>query len=129
MRILELSFVSPPYILDFVEVGIGKMPGNFDLDRIEAQQSKQFGKDWPDVRRLLEALMQIGIYYDANDIRIVSPSLASGVGSSTGRGTSKERIVVPQSFERRIVQVIGQAAGATALPFHKHSRFFILHRQ
>lgn len=50
--------------LDFVEVGLGKMPGNFDLDRIEAQQSKQFGKDWPDVRRLLEALMQIGIYYD-----------------------------------------------------------------
>ncbi len=64
LQILELSFVSPPYILDFVEVGIGKMPGNFDLDRIEAQQSKQFGKDWPDVRRLLEALMQIGIYYD-----------------------------------------------------------------
>ena len=54
--------MSPPYILDFVEVGIGKMPGNFDLDRIEAQQSKHFGKDWPDVRQLLEALMQIGIY-------------------------------------------------------------------
>lgn len=64
MRILELSIVSPPYILDFVEVGLGKKPSNFDLDRIEAQQSKQFGKDWPDVRRLLEALMQIGIYYD-----------------------------------------------------------------
>ena len=64
LNILELSIVSPPYILDFVEVGLGKMPGNFDLDRIEAQQSKQFGKDWPDVRRLLEALMQIGIYYD-----------------------------------------------------------------
>ena len=64
LQILELSFVSPPFILDFVEVGLGKRPSNFDLDRIEAQQSKQFGKDWPDVKRLLEALMQIGIYYD-----------------------------------------------------------------
>lgn len=64
LHILELSIVSPPYILDFVEVGIGKRPPNFDLDRIETQQSKQFGKDWPDVKRLLEALMQIGIYYD-----------------------------------------------------------------
>lgn len=64
LHILELSIVSPPYILDFVEVGLGKRPSNFDLDRIEAQQSKQFGKDWPDVKRLLEALMQIGIYYD-----------------------------------------------------------------
>ena len=64
LNILELSIVSPPYILDFVEIGLGKMPGNFDLDRIEAQQSKQFGNDWQDVRRLLEALMQIGIYYD-----------------------------------------------------------------
>lgn len=64
LQILELSFVSPPYILDFVEVGLGKKPGNFDLERIETQQSKQFGNDWPDVKRLLEALMQIGIYYD-----------------------------------------------------------------
>ena len=41
LRILELSFVSPPYILDFVEVGLGKRPPNFDLDCIEAQQSKR----------------------------------------------------------------------------------------
>ena len=64
LHILELSIVSPPYILDFAEVGLGKKPGNFDLERIEAQQSKQFGNDWPDVKRLLEALMQVGIYYD-----------------------------------------------------------------
>lgn len=64
LHILELSIVSPPYILDFVEVSLGKEPGNFDLERIETQQSKQFGNDWPDVKRLLEALMQVGIYYD-----------------------------------------------------------------
>jgi hypothetical protein len=64
LHVPELSIVSPPYILDFCEVGLGKRPPNFDLDRIEAQQSKQFGKVWPDVKRLLEALMQIGIYYD-----------------------------------------------------------------
>ena len=41
LHILELSIVSPPYILDFVEVGLGKRPPNFDLDRIETQQSKR----------------------------------------------------------------------------------------
>ncbi len=64
LHILELSIVSPPCILDFVDVGLEKRAPNFDLDRIEAQQSKQFGSDWPDMKRLLEALMQIGIYCD-----------------------------------------------------------------
>ena len=48
LHILELSIVSPPCILDFVEVGLGKKPGNFDQEPIEAQQSKQFGNDWPE---------------------------------------------------------------------------------
>ncbi len=64
LHILELSFVSPPYILDFVCTGIGSCPETFDLERIESESRRQFGKDWTDVRRLLEALMQIGIYYD-----------------------------------------------------------------
>lgn len=63
LHILELSFVSPPYILDFVCTGIGTSPAEFDLERIEADASRQFGTDWPEVRRLLEALMQIGLFY------------------------------------------------------------------
>ncbi|MEZ6034375.1 MAG: hypothetical protein R3C17_14870 [Planctomycetaceae bacterium] len=43
LHILELSIVSPPYILDFVEVGLGQKPGNVDIERIETQQPKQFG--------------------------------------------------------------------------------------
>jgi len=61
LHILELSFVSPPYILDFVEVHLRNRPESYDLDRIETESRGQFGRDWPEVRRLLEALMQIGI--------------------------------------------------------------------
>ncbi|MBI1313664.1 hypothetical protein GC176_20420 [bacterium] len=64
LHILELSFVSPPYILDFVEVYLGDRPASFDLDRIETESRQQFGRDWLEVRRLLEALMHFGIYYD-----------------------------------------------------------------
>ena len=64
LAVLELTFVSPPYILDFVCTGVGSRPADFDLERIEREARRQFGNDWPEVRRLLEALMQIGIYYD-----------------------------------------------------------------
>lgn len=64
LEILELSFVRPPYILDFVEAHLDRRPETFDLERIETESRRQFGQDWPDVRRLLEAMMQIGIYYD-----------------------------------------------------------------
>ncbi len=66
LAILELSFVTPPYILDFVCTSVGSRPDSFDLDRIERESQTKFGADWPEVRRLLEALMQIGIYY--NDV-------------------------------------------------------------
>lgn len=66
-----LSFVFPPYILDFGAASVSPRPSDFDLDRVEAEFSRQHGADWPDIRRLLEALMQLGIYYsDAHDQNI-----------------------------------------------------------
>lgn len=68
---MELSFVRPSYILDFGAAGVSPQPPDFDLDRIEAEFQRQFGREWPEVRRLLEALMQIGIFYsDAHDKNI-----------------------------------------------------------
>ncbi|MDA1017072.1 MAG: hypothetical protein O3A00_21765 [Planctomycetota bacterium] len=64
LHILELSFVTPPYILDFVGANPGRKPASFNLDRIEFEFSRQFGSDWPEVRLLLEALMHLGIYYE-----------------------------------------------------------------
>ena len=71
LLIVELSFVRPPYILDFGAARVSPRPPDFDLDRIEAEFARQHGRDWPDIRRLLEALMQLGIYYsDAHDQNI-----------------------------------------------------------
>lgn len=47
-----------------LKVHLSNRPESYDLDRIETAYRGQFGRDWPEVRRLLEALMQIGIYYD-----------------------------------------------------------------
>ncbi|MEZ6128610.1 MAG: hypothetical protein R3C59_07995 [Planctomycetaceae bacterium] len=69
--VVELSFVFPPYILDFGAARVIPRPSDFDLDRIEAEFARQHGADWPDIRRLLEALMQLGVYYsDAHDQNI-----------------------------------------------------------
>lgn len=71
LLVVELSFVFPPYILDFGAARVSPRPPDFDLDRIEAEFARQHGRDWPDIRRLLEALMQLGIYYsDAHDQNI-----------------------------------------------------------
>ncbi|HQX53532.1 MAG TPA: hypothetical protein PLY87_29155 [Planctomycetaceae bacterium] len=71
LLVMELSFVRPPYILDFGAASVSPRPPDFDLDRIETEFQRQFGREWPEVRRLLEALMQIGIYYsDAHDKNI-----------------------------------------------------------
>lgn len=68
LLVVELSFVFPPYILDFGAASVSPRPADFDLDRVEAEFARQHGADWPDIRRLLEALMQLGIYYsDAHD--------------------------------------------------------------
>ena len=65
LLVLELSFVRPPYILDFTEVGLDQRPPDFQLDDPdwEAEKRRVFGRRWADVRRLLEGLMQYGIYY------------------------------------------------------------------
>jgi hypothetical protein len=63
--VLEISFVTPPYILDFAACTLDTPPAGFDPDDAEwtGEQSRKFGRDWPDIRRLLDALRQYGIYY------------------------------------------------------------------
>lgn len=65
MWVLEIGYVKPPYILDFAACTLDTPPAGFDPDDAEwtGEQSRKFGRDWPDVRRLLDALRQYGIYY------------------------------------------------------------------
>jgi hypothetical protein len=70
-----MTFVRPPYILDFAACTLDKPPSGFDPydPQWVAEQSRKFGRDWPDVQRLLDALRQYGIYYTdvhAQNIRV-----------------------------------------------------------
>ena len=62
---LEMTNVSPPYILDFAAATLGAPPAGFDPDAEDwqAEQGRKFGRDWPDVNRLLDALRQYGVHY------------------------------------------------------------------
>lgn len=63
--ILKLSFVFPPFLLDFAAATLDRAPTGFDPDDpdwVSAMQSR-YGRDWPDVRRLLDALRQYGIHF------------------------------------------------------------------
>jgi len=44
---------------------LGKPPEGFDAESEEwnAEQGRKFGRDWPDVKRLLDALRLHGIHY------------------------------------------------------------------
>lgn len=63
--ILELSFVRPPYILDFAAATLDDAPPGFDPHAPEwiAEKRRQFGRSWPEVARLLDALRHLGIHY------------------------------------------------------------------
>jgi hypothetical protein len=63
--ILELSFVFPPFLLDFAAATLDHAPSGFDPDDpdwVTAMQAR-YGRDWPDVKRLLDALRQYGIHF------------------------------------------------------------------
>jgi hypothetical protein len=75
LLVLELSYIRPPYILDFGASALDEPPPGFDPydPHWIAEQSRKFGRDWPDVQRLLDALRQYGIYYTdvhAQNIRV-----------------------------------------------------------
>lgn len=65
LLVLELSFVRPPYILDFAAATLDDPPLGFDPESPEwtADGQRKFGRHWPEVVRLLDALKQIGIHY------------------------------------------------------------------
>lgn len=63
--VLKLSFVEPPFILDFAAAGLDKKPSGFDFESEDwrTEKSRLYGRRWPDVLHLLEALRHMGIHY------------------------------------------------------------------
>ncbi|MCA9070372.1 MAG: hypothetical protein KDA84_15680, partial [Planctomycetaceae bacterium] len=73
--VLELSYVRPPYILDFAAATLDQVPPGFDPEDPTwiAEKQRVFGVHWAEVARLLDALRHLGIYYPdvhAENIRI-----------------------------------------------------------
>ena len=65
LYVLELTFVAPPFILDFAAVRLDGPPLGFDPEDHSwiAEKKRMFGSDWPDVQRLLNGLLQYGVYF------------------------------------------------------------------
>lgn len=61
--VLELSFVSPPFVLDFAAVSLGKAPSEMTSPEWLAEKRRMFKSDWPDVQRLLDGLRLYGIHF------------------------------------------------------------------
>ena len=61
--VLELSLVSPPFVLDFAAASLGKAPSEMASPEWLAEKQRMFGRDWPDVQRLLDGLRLYGIHF------------------------------------------------------------------
>lgn len=74
---VEMSIVSPPYVLDFAGAFVDQrreFPQEV-LDEWAASKREQFGDQWPHVRRIVFAFEQLGIYLgdvNPNNIRLTS---------------------------------------------------------
>jgi hypothetical protein len=65
LLVVEMTIVSPPFLLDFGKVHLDRRP-EFPAETLaEWRESMQelFEDRWPEVRRLLAALERYGIYY------------------------------------------------------------------
>lgn len=60
---LELSFVSPPFVLDFAAATLNRNSGSDFSSEFLAEKQRLFGSDWPDVQRLLDGLRLYGINF------------------------------------------------------------------
>jgi hypothetical protein len=65
LLVVEMTIVSPPFLLDFGKVHLDRRP-EFSAETLaEWRESMQelFENNWPEVRLLLAALERYGIYY------------------------------------------------------------------
>lgn len=61
---VEISIVRPPFVLDFAGAWVDEPP-EFPSDAWEmweADKAEKFEEDWPQVKRLLSALENLGVH-------------------------------------------------------------------
>ena len=66
-RIIEISIVQPPYLLDFGKVYLDQAPTHLYDEQMmanaHAEWNERFGKRWSEVRHAMRMLEKQGIYY------------------------------------------------------------------
>ena len=70
---LELSIVKRPFVLDFAQASLDVPIPELEDPAWLAEKARKFGRDWPEVQRLLNALRQYGIYF--RDVHLGNISL------------------------------------------------------
>ena len=62
--IIEMTIVSPPFVLDFADAYLDQPPTFSDevLEEWREEKKEQFGPRWPEVQRVLRSLEAIGIF-------------------------------------------------------------------
>lgn len=68
LRVIEMTFVRPPYLLDFGKASLDRPPDYLrderDQRRFDSQGKSEFGDKWPEVNAILYTLKtSYGIYY------------------------------------------------------------------
>ena len=62
--VIEMTIVSPPFVLDFAGAYLDKAP-DYPEDVLEAwlaEKAEQFGERWPEVRRVVASFRKWGVY-------------------------------------------------------------------
>ena len=88
--VFVIGHVRPPFLIDFGAAVLDERPAEFRLDSEDwkAEKRRVYGDvDWPEIERLLESLVQYGVYYtDVHPgnvrVRRDMPSRRSSPGSS-----------------------------------------------
>ncbi|MCI0536982.1 MAG: hypothetical protein L0Z50_17340 [Verrucomicrobiales bacterium] len=64
LRVLEMTIVKRPFVLDFAAAYLDARP-EFSQDvwtQWETEKEEQFEARWPEVRRVLDAVEELGVY-------------------------------------------------------------------
>ena len=64
LEIVEMTIVSPPFVLDFAGAALDRRP-QFPEDVLaewQAEKAEQFGERWPTVRLIMSSFAGLGIY-------------------------------------------------------------------
>lgn len=63
LMVIEMTVVTPPYLIDFAKVSLGAPPDPIWRAQIDEEGEELFEGRWPIVRSLLAVLETHGIYY------------------------------------------------------------------